>query len=149
MTSPKTCSGHQVAGACPLGHLKSAYGGTKLARYCCCPHSMQSWVYVTVGCPSVRLSVCLTPATAAGGFAAERRVGRRYRSIAAGTLRAPCYRRRRSNANAAANAGSVMLRIDGGDSIQTHIVVCCYVLFTGAVTAELYRPNGLSLSVDS
>ena len=99
---------------------------------------MQSCVYVTVGCPSVRPSVCLTPATAAGGFAAERRAGRRYRSIAAGAmLQAPALKCK----NAAANAGIVMLRIDGGDSIQTHIVVCCYVIFTGAVTAELYRPK--------
>ena len=51
---------------------------TMLAQYA-------SRVYVTVGRPSV----CLTAATAAYGFAAERRVGRRYRSIAAGVQQAP------------------------------------------------------------
>ena len=60
------------------------------------------WRLVTVG----RLSVSLlshrsTAATATGGFAAERPVGRRYRSIAAGALRAPCCRRRRTAANGA------------------------------------------------
>ena len=41
-------------------------------------------------CPSVRLSRQSTAATAAGGFAAERRAGRRYRSVAAGAvLQAP------------------------------------------------------------
>ena len=47
-----------------------------------------SYVGLTVGCSSTRLSVCLsrrsTAATAAGGFAAEHPEGRRYRSIAAG-----------------------------------------------------------------
>jgi len=50
---------------------------------------MRSRVYVTVGRPSVRPSVCLshrsTPATTAGQFAAERPVGRIYRLIAVGT----------------------------------------------------------------
>ena len=54
-----------------------------------CPRSIQSGVYVTVRRRTVHLSVhppvCLsyrsTAATAAGGFAAERSVGRRYRSI--------------------------------------------------------------------
>ena len=47
-----------------------------------------SYVGLTVGCSSTRLSVCLsrrsTAATAAGGFAAEHPEGRIYRSIAAG-----------------------------------------------------------------
>jgi len=53
---------------------------------------MQSRVYVTVHCPSVRLSVrlfvslfhLLTAACRCGGFAAVVPVGRKYRSIAAG-----------------------------------------------------------------
>jgi len=74
---------------------------------------MRSRVYVTVGRPSVCLS---HRSTAAGGFVAERSAGRRYRSVTAGTLRAPCCSRRRS----AANAGSVntTLRADGGGSLK-------------------------------
>ena len=49
-------------------------------------HRPSSRVYVTVRCPSVCLSHRSTAATAAGGFAAERHAGRRYRSIAAGTV---------------------------------------------------------------
>jgi len=78
-------------------------------------HSMQSTIYVTVGCPSVSLSHRSAAATAAGGFAAAER--RRlqhdaggYRSIVTGTLRFLC---------SAANAGSVMLRADGGGLTQT------------------------------
>ena len=40
-------------------------------------------VYVTVRCPSVRLSQLSTAAAACGGFAAVSPAGRRYRSIAA------------------------------------------------------------------
>ena len=69
--------------------------------------------------PSVLPSVCLShrseAATAAGGFAAERPAGRRYRLIAASALRAPCCRRRRS----AANAGSVVLRADEAGSTES------------------------------
>jgi len=59
---------------------------------------------------SVRLSHRSTAATAAGGFAAERLAGRRFQ------LRAPCGMR---SPRSAANAGSVTLRADGGDSTQT------------------------------
>jgi len=52
---------------------------------------------------SVRPSVCLIAATAAGGFAAELPVGRRYRLTDAGAL---CSKRRRS----AANVGRVTYR---------------------------------------
>jgi len=49
--------------------------------------ALRSSVYETVERPSVCLSVCLshhpTAAAACGGFAAERRVHRMYRSIAA------------------------------------------------------------------
>ena len=52
-----------------------------------CPRIMRSRVYLTVGCPSVCLSVCLsrhsTAAATCGRFAAERRAGRRYRPTAA------------------------------------------------------------------
>jgi len=73
-------------------------------------HSMLSRVYVTIGRPSVRLSVRLshysTSAAACGGFAAERRADRIYRSTAAGAGRlaatAPQH-------GAAAHAGSVVL----------------------------------------
>jgi len=55
-------------------------------------NSMLSRVYGTVERPSVRLCVSRrsTATAVCGGFAAERPVGRRYRSTAAGTLRAPC-----------------------------------------------------------
>jgi len=52
------------------------------------PHRMRSRVYETVDRLSVCLSVCLshrsTAAAACGGFAAERRAGKRYRSTVAG-----------------------------------------------------------------
>jgi len=51
-----------------------------------------------IGRPSVRLSRRSTAATAAGGFAVESHVGRRYRSIGAGALRAPCCNCKRSGA---------------------------------------------------
>jgi len=73
-------------------------------------------VYVTGGCPSVCPLVCLShhsiAAAACGGFAAERRANRRYRSRAAGAGRqvttAPQHGgiARRS----AANAGSAILQ---------------------------------------
>jgi len=56
-------------------------------------------------CPFRRSAV----ATAAGGFATEHPVGRKYRSIAAGALQVPYSRSRHS----AANAGSVTLTADG------------------------------------
>ena len=71
--------------------------------------------------PSVRLSHRSAAATAADGFAAERQSGRRYRSMAAGALQqAPC------STSSAPNAGSVMLRADGGGSAETcrHACVC-------------------------
>jgi len=98
---------------------------------------MRSKVYVRVERPYVRLPVCpsVCPTiersivtAACGRFAAEHPVGRRYRSIAAGALRAPCRPSRRavqqtpalSNATApaawrsTANAGGVTLTADGG-----------------------------------
>jgi len=51
-----------------------------------------------IGRPSVCLSRRSTAATAAGGFAVESHVGRRYRSIGAGALRAPCCNCKRSGA---------------------------------------------------
>ena len=82
---------------------------------------MQSRVCVTVVCPSVCLSYRWTPATAAGGSAADRS------STAAGALRAPCSRRRRS----AANAGSVTL--PAGHKLIT--------LTYGGIAASLPRTN--------
>ena len=76
-------------------------------------HSMQSTVYVMVGCLSICLSHRLTAATAAGGFAAEHPAGRRYRWI--DVLQMSFCRRQRW----AANAGSVMLRTDNQGSIRT------------------------------
>jgi len=59
-------------------------------NYSRCRLSMRSRVYLTVGRPSVRPSVRLshrsTAATAAGGFAAVRRAGVRYRSTAEGAM---------------------------------------------------------------
>ena len=60
--------------------------------YLRCPYIMWSRVY------NGRAFVCLsvprsTAAAAVGGFVAERPVDRRYQSIAAGALRAPCCRR--------------------------------------------------------
>ena len=69
---------------------------------------------------SVRQSVCLShrsiATTAAGGVAAERSATRRYRSIAAGALRAPCCTRR-----SAANSGNVMLKAD----VNMHLFILC------------------------
>ena len=71
------------------------------------------------GRPSVRPSICLshqsTAASACGGFASERPASRRYRSIAAGALRAPCCRTRRSAAKRAAS----LLTADGGAEALT------------------------------
>jgi len=70
-------------------------------------HSMRSRVYVTVGRPSVRPSVCpsyrSTAAAAAGEFAAER--GRRLQQISTDSLYV-CSRR------SAANAPSVTFRVE-------------------------------------
>ena len=67
--------------------------------------------------PSVRLFACRsTAAAAAGGFAAERPAGRRYRSIAAGAGAA--YQ---LHARSAANAGSVTLKADGRGSCNTYL----------------------------
>jgi len=52
-----------------------------------CLHSMRSSVYETVERPSVCLSHHSTTAAACGGFAAERRAGKRYRSTVASTGR--------------------------------------------------------------
>jgi len=92
------------------------------------------------------LSVCLfhqsTATTAIGGFAAERPVGKRYRSITAvAVLRAPAL---------GSNAGSVMLRADGEGSTQT-----CVVCLTVGVPANgveklsngsLTMPYGMNFS---
>jgi len=75
--------------------------------------STRSGFYVTAGRSSVCLSVCLSyrPTTATAGLL--------RRALLAGDidrqLRVPCWRRRRS----AANAGSVMSKADGGGSTQT------------------------------
>ena len=74
-------------------------------RVVCRPGSLCS------GRESVRWSVPSTAATAAGGFAAERRRLSRCRPTAAGTV---LQARRRS----AATAGSVVLRDDGRGSTQ-------------------------------
>ena len=74
-------------------------------RVVCPPGSLCS------GRESVRWSVPSTAATAAGGFAAERRRLSRCRPTAAGTV---LQARRRS----AATAGSVVLRDDGRGSAQ-------------------------------
>ena len=75
---------------------------------------MRSRVYVTLGCPSVLLSVCLsrqsTAAAACGWFTAECPSGAAYQESSD-----VCCRRRRS----AANAGSVLLRAGGQGSTQT------------------------------
>ena len=72
---------------------------------------MRSRVYVAVRRPSVRPSVRLYIPSIAGRFAAERR---RLQQISI-DICVVTYRRRRS----AANAGSVILRADGGGSPQT------------------------------
>jgi len=79
-----------------------------------CPPSMRSRVYVTVGRPSVRLSVCPVDCQQQQRPAVlllSADVCSRYQSTAAGVA---IWRRR-----SAAKAGSVMLRADGGDSTQT------------------------------
>ena len=74
--------------------------------------SMQSKVYVTVKCPSVRLSRRSTAAAAYVWFAAERPASAVFQlSIDI------CCRRRRS----AANVGSVMLRAEVRGSTRTYL----------------------------
>jgi len=94
---------------------------------------MRDRVSVTVGRPSIRLSHRSTAANAAGGFAAERPAGRRYRSTACALQRRRC---------SAAKAGSVTLRADGGGSTQTCIedYFCCqYSLVTGTCCSYFVR----------
>ena len=97
---------------------------------------------------SVRLSVpsiYSTAAAACNRFAAERLAGRRYRSIAAGALRAPCSRRRRS----AANAGSVTLTVDGGGWTQTCCISCGTVLWQLEASVKTQICPCICLSVTS
>jgi len=58
----------------------------RIANWNALPHTMWNSIYVTVRCPSVSLSVCvshlLTVAGACSGFAAWRATCRKYRSIA-------------------------------------------------------------------
>jgi len=79
---------------------------------------MQNRVFVTVGCPSVRLSLDLHQSLNSNNG------GRRVCCLAAG----PCCRRRCSTAN----AGSVMLRADEGGSTQT----CLNVRSSGCRTLK-------------
>ena len=58
---------------------------------------MQSRVYESVDRPSVRLFHRSTAAAACGGFAAERRAGREYRSTAAGAGAQAAQQQRRSS----------------------------------------------------
>jgi len=64
-----------------------------------CPRCMRSRVYLTVRCPSVRLSVCSSVPSIDSSSRSTFAAGRRRRS--------------------AANAGSVMLRAEGRGSTQT------------------------------
>ena len=78
----------------------------------------RSRVYVTVACPSVCPSICpshhSTAAAANDGFAAERRVGRRYRSTAAGVGRpaATAPQHEAAARRSAANMASDVLTTD-------------------------------------
>jgi len=102
---------------------------------------MRSRVYVTTGA-SVRLAyvrpVCLsylpTAATSAGGFAAERPaagdIDRWLRALSSNDVTA-----RRS----AANAGSVMLRAEGGTRLDTDLFV---MRWTERAESEHRRPAG-------
>ena len=74
-------------------------------------HNMRSRVYVTVRCPSDRLSAHSPAAAACGGFAAVGPAGRRYRSIAA---RPAPQQHRAAARRAAANAGSATFSADVG-----------------------------------
>jgi len=100
-----------------------------------CPHSMRSRVYVTLGCPSVLLSVCLsrqsTAAAACGWFTAERPSGAAYQESSD-----VCCRRPRS----AANAGSVLLR--AGDKVQHRLV-----FYRSTWIARIDRLNRLTRSI--
>jgi len=83
------------------------------------------------GLASVRPSVCLshrlTAATAGGGFAAEHPVGRRYRSIAAGALVAPCCtQRRRSSKCGKSRKKTSQLQISATrDRFETMYIAAC------------------------
>jgi len=73
-----------------------------------------------IGRPSVCLSRRSTTAAAAGGFAVESHVGRRYRSIGAGAvLQLQAFRR------SAANAGGVAFIADGEASSMFCSVLFC------------------------
>ena len=61
------------------------YRSLMIHVYWHCPYRVRSSVYVTVGCPSVRLSVPPDRSSAAcGGFAVKRHAGGTNRSTAAG-----------------------------------------------------------------
>ena len=87
-------------------------------------------------------------ASAAGGFAAERPVGRRYRPTAAGAGAAYQLQARRRSA---ANAGSVMLRADERGSTQTRLLSEVVVIFSPARryanAGTSYDPVSVCLSV--
>jgi len=81
--------------------------------------------------PSVRLSHRLT---VAGGFAAEHPVGRRYRSIAAGALVAPCCtQRRRSSKCGKSRKKTSQLQISATrDRFETMYIAACRFVVAGA-----------------
>jgi len=95
--------------------------------FCCywrCPHSMRRRVYVTVGCPSVRLSVPSSIDCSSGG---RRVCCWRLQQISIDSSERRAAWRRRS----AANAGSVLLRSDGGGSTETSSRRRCRRRFAG------------------
>jgi len=115
-----------------------------------CDRDRSLWgVYVTIGCPSVRPSVCSSVSLRlsvcgvdrqqqrrAAGLLQSAGAGSRYRSIATGAayrLSIDCRRRR-----SAANAGSVMLRAEDRGSTQT-----CYLTtaatYTSCIMHAVYR----------
>ena len=91
-------------------------------------------VCVTVGCPSVRLSVT-TAASACGWFAAERRVGGRYWSIAAGapTPRTSCRPMSAAGAGTQQQTGVACVMLEPSDEAQHRLVPVVVVANCGSV----------------
>ena len=93
-SSPSSSAQVSAAGSSPS--LPADDSTSFMYLYCSLVHMHQQHGLCN-GRTHVRPSVCLsrrsTEATAAGGFAAERPAGSRYRSIAAGALQASCCRR--------------------------------------------------------
>ena len=87
-----------------------------LPWYFRCPHSTRGRVYVTVGCPFVRLSVCPVDRQQQ-----RRAAGLLLSAVACSRCRSTAGTRR---TRSAANAGSVVSRAEERGSTQTYVLSC-------------------------